>query len=50
MKYNRIIPEHYFNEEELLLYALGPKEGREAVLLRNKETVLTEEKTIEYFI
>ena len=50
MKYNRIIPEHYFNREELELYALGPKEGREAVLLTNKETVLTEEKTIEYFI
>ena len=50
MKYNRIIPEHYFNREELELYALGPKEGRESVLLTNKETVLTEEKTIEYFI
>lgn len=32
------------------LYALGPKEGREAILLFNQNTRLTEEKTIEYFI
>ena len=32
------------------LYALGPPEGREAVLLRNRRTELTEERTVEYVI
>lgn len=50
MEYNRLIPESMFNCEEESLYAFGPVEGREAVLLTNKQTVLTEEKTIEYFI
>ena len=50
MEYNRLIPEPMFNSEEESLYAFGPVEGREAVLLTNKQTVLTEEKTIEYFI
>lgn len=50
MEYNRLIPEQMFNSEEESLYAFGPVEGREAVLLTNKQTVLTEEKTIEYFI
>lgn len=31
-------------------YALGPEGGREAVLLFNERTKLTEEKTIEYMI
>lgn len=48
--YNRVIPESYLNREELALYALGPYECREAVLLFNDNTKLTEEKTIEYFI
>ncbi|MDO5345832.1 MAG: peptidase C39 [Lachnospiraceae bacterium] len=50
MEYNRIVPEGFFNREETELYALGPKEGREAVLLANQEKIMTEEKTIEYFI
>ena len=50
MEYNRLIPEPMFNSEEESLYAFGPIEGREAVLLTNKQTILTEEKTIEYFI
>lgn len=50
MEYNRIVPESFFNREENELYALGPVEGREAVLLANKDRILTEEKTIEYFI
>ena len=50
MEYNRLIPEQMFNSEEESLYAFEPVEGREAVLLTNKQTVLTEEKTIEYFI
>ena len=32
------------------IYALGPLEQREAVLVFNTETMLTAEKTIEYFI
>lgn len=48
--YNRIVPFSYFNREDHSLYALGETAGREAVLLFNAETALTEEKTIEYFI
>lgn len=48
--YNRIVPEHYFNRESKETYALGPYEGREAVLLFNRKTEMTAEKTIEYFI
>ena len=32
------------------LYALGPLDGREAVLLRNRRMELTEERTVEYVI
>lgn len=49
-EYNRIVPIHYFNSEEETLYSFGPYDGREAVLLFNKKTRLTSEKTIEYFI
>ena len=48
--YNRIVPQSFFNREELALYALGPADTREAVLLFNETTKLTAEKTIEYFI
>lgn len=48
--YNRVVPMHYFNRESREIYALGPYEGREAVLLFNNRTKLTEETTIEYFI
>lgn len=48
--YNRVVPEYYFNRETEDIYALGPMEGREAVLLFNEETRLTADKTIEYFI
>lgn len=48
--YNRIVPEHYFNQESFEIYALGPVEGREAVLLFNEDTRLTADRTIEYFI
>lgn len=47
---NRLVPETYLNREELDIYALGPADGREAVLLFNEDTKLTEERTIEYFI
>lgn len=49
-RYNRIVPQEFFNREELEIYALGPVEPREAVLLFNEKTKLTAEKTIEYFI
>lgn len=49
-EYNRIVPIRYFERETLAVYAFGPKEGREAVLLFNEETKLTEERTIEYVI
>lgn len=49
-RFNRIVPEAYFNRETQDIYALGPYEGREAVLLFNEETKLIPEKVIEYFI
>jgi hypothetical protein len=45
-----VVPEHYFNQEELEQYAFGPFEGREAVLIFNEETEITQDQTIEYFI
>jgi hypothetical protein len=48
--YNRVIPVRYFERETMELYSLGPKEEREAVLLFNEQTKLTEEKTVEYII
>ena len=48
--YNRIVPQSFFNREDLDIYALGPIDTREAVLLFNETTKLTAEKTIEYFI
>ena len=48
--YNRIVPVRYFEREEQALYAFGPEEGREAVLLFNENTKLTEESTVEYII
>lgn len=49
-RYNRIVPEARFNRETRELYALGPVKDREAVILYNEDTKLTEERTIEYFI
>ena len=48
--YNRVIPVRYFDREEHELYAFGPVPGREAILLFNEKTKLTEEKTVEYII
>ena len=47
---NRIVPVSHFERETLAPYALGPEEGREAVLLFNERTKLTEEQTVEYMI
>lgn len=49
-QYNRIVPVKFFEREVLGAYALGPVDTREAVLLFNERTMLTEEKTIEYII
>ena len=48
--HNRCIPAHYLNSTERNLYALGPQAEREALLLFNTRTRLTENRTIEYFI
>ena len=48
--YNRVVPVRYFDREEHELYAFGPVPGREAILLFNEKTKLTEEKTVEYII
>lgn len=48
--YNRIVDEERFNRETTELYALGPEEEREAVIIYNEHTKKTMEKTIEYFI
>ena len=49
-EYNRIVPVGYLEREIQDVYALGPLEGREAILLFNERTRLTEEKTVEYMI
>lgn len=47
---NRQVAYEIFNKEENLPYALGPIEGREAVILFNTNTRKTPENTIEYFL
>lgn len=48
-EYNRIVPTRYFEAVEGI-YSFGPVKGREAVLLFNDHTKLTQEKTVEYII
>ena len=48
--YNRVIPFSYFNSTGRTQYALGETARREAVLLFNTHTELTEEQTVEYVI
>lgn len=48
--YNRVLPAGEMEETEIRPYAFGPLESREAVLLFNRRTVLTPEKTVEYII
>lgn len=47
---NRIVPRERLNRQSLTLYAFGPTETREAVLLFNEKTKLTAEQTVEYMI
>ena len=50
-EYNRIVPFKYFNQENKeTIYALGPGEEREAVLIFNEKTKTVPEEVIEYFI
>lgn len=49
-KYNRIVPDNCFNCDEEKLYAFGSFDTREAVLLFNNKTKITQEDTVEYFI
>ena len=48
--YNRIVPCACFDSEKNRPYALGNEKEREAVLIFNRRTKLTAERTIEYFI
>ena len=48
--HNRAVAAARFEGPAGGLYALGEREGREAVLLFNENTRLTEENTVEYFI
>lgn len=48
--HNRVVPPWVLDRETPEIYALGPVEQREAVLIFNTETMLTAENTIEYFI
>ena len=50
MAYNRIVPFDNFNQETSTAYALGYEAEREAVLIFDERTRLTEERSIEYFI
>ena len=49
-EYNRIVPVRYLEKDMQDVYAFGPVEGREAILLFNEQTVLTADKTVEYII
>lgn len=48
--YNRIVPACCMDSSARELYAFGPMEGREAILLFNEQTVLTADQTVEYVI
>lgn len=48
--HNRIVDWENFNSQSTELYALGPVEEREAVIIFNDRTKKTAERTIEYFI
>ena len=47
---NRIINVDLLNETGVESYSMGPVENREALLIYNKDTRNTPEKTIEYII
>lgn len=49
-EYNRIVPIPCFNNDKEELYSFAGTDTREAVLLFNEKTKITQEDTIEYFI
>lgn len=49
-KYNRVVPISFFNSTQESLYAFGGFDTREAVLLFNTNTEITQDDTVEYFI
>ena len=48
--YNRIVSVRLFESEELHSYSFGPIDTREAMLLYNSNTILTDENTVDYYI
>ena len=48
--FNRILSARHMEGADICPYAFGPPEQREAVLLFNGKTMLTEEATVEYMI
>ena len=48
--FNRVLSAQHMEGDGICPYAFGPTEEREAVLLFNGRTVLTEEATVEYMI
>ena len=48
--YNRIVPTRYFEREDDAVYSLGSIDTREAILVFNERTRLTEDATVEYMI
>lgn len=48
--YNRIVPADYFNNDKEELYSFAGIDTREAVLIFNKNTKITQEDTVEYII
>ena len=49
-RYNRIVLTRYFEREDDAVYSLGPIDTREAILVFNERTRLTEDATVEYMI
>lgn len=49
-EYNRIVPIEYFNSLDEKLYSLASPDLREAVIIFNQKTKITQEDTVEYFI
>ena len=47
---NRIVSAALMDSTDTAPYAMGPVEGRDALLMFNTRTLLTEETTVEYMI
>ena len=49
-EYNRIVPISYFNNDKEELYSFAGVDTREAVLILNENTKITQDDTVEYII